>query len=84
MDVKDIVRHELIGLKVEVVDSKNESDIGIKGRVVDETKSTLTILDDQKKKLVKSNVVLEIEFQGKKIRVEGEMLAKRPEDRIKK
>lgn len=40
---KNIFRHELIGLYLEVVDSSNKSLIGLCGNVVDETKKTLSI-----------------------------------------
>ncbi|KZX10730.1 ribonuclease P protein component 1 [Methanobrevibacter filiformis] len=40
---ENIFRHELIGLYLEVVYSKNNSIIGLCGYVIDETKKTLTI-----------------------------------------
>ncbi|MDR2623071.1 MAG: ribonuclease P protein component 1 [Methanobrevibacter sp.] len=40
---RNIFRHELIGLYLEVVDSSNKSLIGLCGNVVDETKKTLSI-----------------------------------------
>ncbi|MFQ5887627.1 MAG: ribonuclease P protein subunit, partial [Candidatus Hydrothermarchaeales archaeon] len=36
---KNLVRHELIGLETEVVDSTNHSLVGLKGTVVDETQN---------------------------------------------
>ncbi|GAA5818262.1 MAG: ribonuclease P protein component 1 [Methanobrevibacter sp. CfCl-M3] len=40
---KNVFRHELIGLYLEVVDSSNKSLVGLCGNVVDETKKTLSI-----------------------------------------
>jgi len=40
---KDLVRHELIGLEVEIAESTNKSQAGLKGVVTDETRQTLTI-----------------------------------------
>ncbi|MEA3430976.1 MAG: ribonuclease P protein subunit [Nanoarchaeota archaeon] len=82
--IKNILKHELIGLGAKVIGSTNKADIGIKGIIIDETKNTITILEkDEKKKLIKKNIILEIEYEGKKIHVEGKLIAKRPEDRIK-
>jgi ribonuclease P protein subunit POP4 len=39
----NLIHHEIIGLETEVVDSSNFSQIGIKGKVIDETKNTLSI-----------------------------------------
>ena len=41
--MKGILKEELIGLETEVIDAKNKSLIGIKGRIVNETKFTLHI-----------------------------------------
>jgi ribonuclease P protein subunit POP4 len=40
---QNLIHHELIGLEVEVVDSTNPYQIGIIGKVVDETRNTLKI-----------------------------------------
>ena len=39
----NLIHHELIGLEVEVVDSNNPYQIGIKGKVTDETRNILKI-----------------------------------------
>jgi len=36
---KDLIRHEFIGLEVEVIQAKNPSLIGIKGKIMSEDKS---------------------------------------------
>ena len=43
MNLKDVVKLELIGLHIEVVKAKNSSLIGLKGKIIDETKNTITI-----------------------------------------
>ncbi|HVC58219.1 MAG TPA: ribonuclease P protein subunit, partial [Candidatus Acidoferrales bacterium] len=40
---KNIVLHELIGLGVEVVESSDREQVGLKGKVVNETKNLLYI-----------------------------------------
>lgn len=83
---KNLVRHELIGLPVEVVDSTNKELIGLKGKVIDETRNTLTVgTASGDKKLVKDQSTFRFRIpSGEKVRVKGEILVARPEDRIKK
>jgi len=83
---KNLVRHELIGLDVEVVESRNKSQIGIKGKVVDETKHMLVIeTKSGDKKIEKKSAVFLFRLPtGEKVRVEGWVIEGRPEDRIKK
>jgi RNase P/RNase MRP subunit p29 len=45
---KNIVLHELIGLDAEVIDCRDRSQIGIKGRVISETKNLLYLRHDSK------------------------------------
>lgn len=81
----DIARSELIGLEAEVTDAKNKSLIGLKGLIVDETKSILSIeTKDGIKKVIKSQVMLTIMFEGRTFQIDGKILVGRPEDRLKK
>ncbi|MBM3200532.1 ribonuclease P protein subunit [Candidatus Woesearchaeota archaeon] len=81
----DIVRSELIGLEAEIVDAENKSLIGMKGLIVDETKNMLAIESDgMVKRVVKSQVTLKILFQGQTFQIDGKVLVRRPEDRLKK
>lgn len=82
---KNITRHELIGLSVEVAEAKNKSLIGLNGKIVDETKNTLIIeVGNKTKTLLKGNIALKIKLEGKTIQVDGRLLVGRPEERIKK
>jgi len=83
---RNLVRHELIGLEVEVVNSTNKSQIGIKGRVVDETYKMLVIETEKgEKKVAKKDCVFVFKIpSGKKVQVEGWLLVGKPEDRIKR
>jgi ribonuclease P protein subunit POP4 len=93
---KNILGHEIIGLKARVIKSKDESRAGIEGTVLNETQNTLEILgnhgqDGSQKKFVIPKQECEFEFNlGKdekgneeKIIVKGEEILKRPEDRAK-
>jgi len=41
---KKIYPYELIGQEIEITNSKNKSNIGLKGKIVDETKYTIKII----------------------------------------
>ena len=80
MEIKatDIAKHELIGLKTEIIDSKNKDNIGIKGKIIDETKNTIVI--EQKKatkRLFKNNITLKINNH----KIQGTSLKGRPKER---
>ena len=83
--LKDFTKHELVGLNIKVIDSKNKDNKGIEGKIIDETKNTITIMHKSKKKLLfKNNIKFETTIENKKIEVDGKVLAKRPEERIKR
>lgn len=78
----NIVKKELIGRNIEVVKSKNKSLIGVKGKIIDETKN-MFILDNQKR-LIKSQSTFRIKIKEKIYEIDGKILQSRPENRIKK
>jgi len=82
----NVVRHELIGLRVKVVQAKNPVNIGIEGKIVDESCKTLVIETRRgDKRIFKSGVVLQMQLPDmKKVEIAGELLAARPWDRLKK
>lgn len=80
MNAKKMLRAELIGLNAKIIDSKNKDNIGIKGKITNETKNTLII---EGKTMLKKNITMEFEVDDKKIMIEGKKLLKSPEERIK-
>ena len=83
---KDLVLHELIGLEVKVVSSTNSQLRDMKGTVIDETRNMLTIETPKgEKKLTKQDCTFSFHLpSGEWVKVQGSLLAARPEDRIKK
>ncbi len=83
---KNVRQHELIGLEAEVAASTDPSCVGVKGRIVDETKQTLSILslDGKERRLIKKCCTFNIYLSSGPVRIEGCEIAYRPEDRIKK
>jgi ribonuclease P protein subunit POP4 len=84
---QNIHRHEFVGLKVEVAQSNHAGYIGIKGLVVDETKNTIKIEDDQGREKVVPKKVEIFHFtlpDGDHVEIDGKVISIRPENRIKK
>jgi len=96
---KNIVRHELIGLRVKIEKSTDPSLKGLAGKVVDESYSMLRIEGEKRggkrgkkaekepkeKSIPKRNSIFIFTLpNGVKVEVDGDLLVGRPEDRIKK
>ena len=77
---KKILSGELIGRDVEVLQSANVSLRGLQGKIVNETKMTITIRHQGKKKMLLKNSIT-ININGTV--VPGKELVGRPEERIK-
>ena len=83
---KNLVHHEFIGLKVHVTSKKNKS-LNLNGTIIDETKNTIKIEDENnyEKVIPKRGSIFVFELpNGEKIEINGTILSIRPEDRIKK
>lgn len=81
----DFRRREFIGLEVEVLDSTCASFIGLKGKVVDETRNTLKVDAGGSEKVVPKDCCEFLFREGTGThRVSGKDIRFRPEDRIKK
>lgn len=83
---RNLPRHELIGLSVEIVESPNDSEVGINGKVVDEGKNILKLeLNDEEKIIQKCDRVFEFKLPDcNKVRIDGKIIYGNPVMRIKK
>ena len=81
-----VVQYEFIGLDTTVVKSSNPDVVGLSGKVVDETRNTLTILQDNTEKvIVKDTSVFEFVLPDKTVvEIDGKVIMGRPEDRLKR
>ena len=81
----NILRHELIGLRAEVVDATHTG-YRYCGEIIKETRNTLAIRGKQGVKILPKNcITLAIRLPGNGVvRVDGNLLVSRPEERIKK
>ena len=79
-------KHELIGKKVEVIESKNITQKGINGNITDETEKTIKIEHDGRERIVakKGSVFVFTLPNGEKVKINGDEIAVKPEDRIRK
>jgi len=85
MKIKNVTKYELIGLDIKIVSSKNQDLLGLKGKIIDETKNMLIIQsNNQIKKIIKDQVTLELKMNNKLMQIDGKLLTGRSEERIKK
>ncbi len=82
MNEKKIVKYEFIGNEIKVTNSKNKSLIGLKGKIIDETKNMFVL--DNGKKIIKSECTFKMKIKGKNVEINGKVLVAKPEDRVKK
>jgi ribonuclease P protein subunit POP4 len=84
---RNILNHELIGLRAKVVKSTHSGYVGIEGLVVDETMKTIKVMDDEGKVKIVPKGCCTFRFKlpsGAIVEVEGNYLIGRPEDRVKR
>ena len=80
---KRLARSELIGLDIEVTESENRFNRGLKGKIIDETKNMFMIkTKETRKKIIKDQCVFEFKLNGKNIQINGKSLSTRPEERL--
>jgi len=81
---ENIISHELIGLKTEIIDSSNKEILGLKGTIIDETKS-MFVIDTSigYKKIPKNHNKWKFSIQNDDVILLGSSLCKRPFDRVR-
>ncbi len=84
MTPKNIIWHELIGLKAKIIRASHPELVGLEGYVLDETRNTLVLAGERVWVIPKDVVWLEFEVDGKRIQINGKELVGRPEMRLKK
>ncbi len=87
MKRSDLPYHELIGLRTRVVFSPDPTQIGISGKVIDETANLLIIKtkNGRVKRIPKKGRVFEFFIrESKVVKLSGKDILGRPEERVKK
>lgn len=81
----EVIARDWIGLVIEVAESPNKCEVGLRGEVVDETQNTLKIMTEKGLKVVaKGSRTFRVWYEGKIMRIKGDLINSRPEERIKK
>ncbi len=77
-------KHELIGLRVEVLGATDPTQAHLHGRVVDETRNMLVLeVAGEEKRIPKHGSRFRFDVQGG-LELDGDEIRYRPEDRVKK
>ncbi|MCC7567834.1 MAG: ribonuclease P protein component 1 [Methanoregulaceae archaeon] len=81
---QNVLRHELIGLDVLVVSASNPTQVGISGRIIDETRNTLVILGvGGQLRVPKRFSIFRLTLPGGvRVEIDGSVLVMPPERRI--
>lgn len=81
-----IIQTEFINLNAKIVKSSNPSDVGLSGKIVDETQKTFTILYNGKKRTIpKNHTMFCFTYPDETaVEIDGNILLGKPEERIKK
>jgi RNase P/RNase MRP subunit p29 len=80
--IPKLLKGELIGKKLRLI--RDSDGMALTAKVIDETKNTLVVTADNKKKRIsKALYTLEFEDGERLIRMSGKLFLKRPEERIK-
>lgn len=81
---ENVYAQEMIGARLEVVDAPHEGYVGMKGKVIDETKKTFKVDDGRVKQVPKKGVTFEVHIGNHDTLLKGNRLAYRPHERIKR
>ena len=75
---------ELIGAMMEIIKATNKTDKGQKGKIIDETKNTITIeTKKENKKFIKKTITFKITNKNQEVIIDGKTITKRSHERIK-
>jgi len=84
---RNVYYHEIIGLRVKILQYSDPGLVGVEGVVVDETQKTLLIekTGGRRIRVFKSNGVFQFTLpNGEEVVIKGEDIIGRPWDRLKK
>jgi len=81
----DLLFLPLIGKDIEIIESKNQNQIGFSGKIIFESSNLLYVENNDKtSRILKNNVVLKFDYKGKPLKVDGRLLLSTVLSRIKK
>ncbi len=81
MNLETISEYDLIGQEITITQSKNEEIVGLKGKVIMETKNMITVKTDNGKKNIPKDICQFSNNQGI-LETDSTKLSKRPHERM--
>tara|TARA_B100002051_G_scaffold156092_1_gene147640 strand:+ start:120 stop:377 length:258 start_codon:yes stop_codon:yes gene_type:complete len=81
MNLETISEYDLIGQEITITQSKNEEIVGLKGKVIMETKNMITVNTDNGKKNIPKDICQFSNNQGI-LETDSTKLSKRPHERM--
>ena len=81
MNLETISEYDLIGQEITITQSKNEEIVGLKGKVIMETKNMITVNTDDGKKNIPKDICQFSNNQGI-LETDSTKLRKRPHERM--
>ena len=81
MNLETISEYDLIGQEITITQSKNEEIVGLKGKVIMETKNMITVNTDNGKKNIPKDICQFSNNQGL-LETDSTKLSKRPHERM--
>jgi RNase P/RNase MRP subunit p29 len=81
MNLETISEYDLIGQEITITQSKNEEIVGLKGKVIMETKNMITVNTDDGKKNIPKDICQFSNDQGI-LETDSTKLSKRPHERM--
>ncbi len=80
MNLETISEYDLIGQEITIMQSKNKEIVGLKGKIIMETKNMITIKTDNGKKNIPKDICQFSNSQG--LETDSTKLSKRPHERM--
>lgn len=84
VDGSNLIYHNLVGRRARVIASTDPGQVGLEGRVTDETSRMLTILSKDGSRKVPKSISTFAFYLPEEAVVEGPKIALSPEDRLKR
>ena len=84
VDSSNLIYHDLVGLDISVTSSTDVSQLGVNGKVVDETANMLIISTNKGDKMIPKKNSSFLFYLPQEVSVDGSEIAFRPEDRLKR
>ena len=84
VNTSNIFYHNLVGLEARVASSTDPTQIGVEGKVIDETTKTLLISTTDGDKLIPKRISKFTFYIPNEVSIDGKTIAFSPEERLKR